>query len=189
MSRQVLHLDFISLSPDAGPDAGNQLLEAAWKLSELPQVETIGAIEADAASDSDFDLAVYFLLPDFTALEPFGTDTRYAGFLQGAVAPRLKAFAGIDVQLDSDFAATGSFASCLALIAPEETYDWEVREALQSWCGLTPETTSIVGLAVGEKQVYRGAALNFSTGPRLPARPDSARFRSTLIMGAARVPA
>lgn len=186
MSQQVLHLDFISLSPDAGPDDRKQLLEAAAQLSQLPQVQSLGAIEAAAASQSDFDLALYFLLPDFTALEPFGTDTRYAGFLQGAVAPRLKAFAGADVRLEADFAAEGAYAACLALMAPEETYDWEIRDALQAWRDAVPGVSGAVGLAVGEKLLYRGAALAFAPEPITNARPDAPKFRATLIAGAAR---
>jgi len=186
VSQQVLHLDFISLSPTAGPDDRKQLLEAAAQLAELPQVESLGAVEADGASQSDFDLALYFLLPDFTALEPFGTDTRYAGFLQLAVAPRLKAFAGADVRLEADFAVQRTYAACLALMAPEETYDWEVRDALQSWHDSVPGVSGAVGLAVGEKQIYRGAALAFAADPIAAERPDTPKFRSTLIAGAAR---
>jgi hypothetical protein len=154
-------------------------------LAELPQVQTLGAIEADPASESDFDLVVYFLLPEFTALEPFGTDSRYAGFLQRAVAPRLKAFAGADVRLEADFAADGDHAACLALMAPEETYDFEVREALQTWCDAATGSSD-VGLAVGEKQIYRGAALAFGANPIAAERPDASRFRTTLIAGTAR---
>ena len=186
MSQQVLHLDFISLSPSTGPHDRKQLFEAASQLAALPQVESLGVIEADAAAGSDFDLVFYFLLPDFMALEPFGTDMRYAGFLQGAVAPRLKAFAGADVRLEDDFAADGAGAACLALMAPEETYDWEVREALQAWRDASGGASGATGLAVGEKQMYRGAALIFGTALNPAERPDATRFRSTLIAGTAR---
>jgi hypothetical protein len=186
VSLQVLHLDFISLSPDAGTENRKQLLDAASQLSVLPQVESLGVIEAGAGSQSDFDLVFYFLLPDFSALEPFGTDRRYAGFLQGAVAPRLRAFAGADVRLESDFAADGASAVCIAVMAPEETYDWEVREALQAWHDATGASFGAVGLAVGEKQMYRGAALAFGTSLDPAERPDTDRFRSTLIAGTAR---
>lgn len=186
MSLQVLHLDFISLSPTTGTDDRKQLMDAAAQLSALPQVQSLGAIEAAAESGSDFDLVFYFLLPEFSALEPFGTDSRYAGFLQRAVAPRLKAFAGADVRLEDDFALSGTHAVCLALMAPEETYDWEVREALQGWCDSAAGSSSVVGLAVGEKQMYRGAALAFGATPIAAERPDDTRFRSTLITGTAR---
>jgi len=186
VSLQVLHLDFISLSPIAGPDGRKQLLEAAAQLSVLPQVQSLGAIEADAEPGSDFDIVFYFLLPEFSALETFGTDSRYAGFLQRAVAPRLKAFAGADVRLEDDFALSGTEAACLALMAPEETYDWEVREALQGWCDSAAGSSSVVGLAVGEKQMYRGAALAFGAARIAAERPEASRFRSTLIAGTVR---
>lgn len=185
MSLQVLHLDFISLSPTAGPDDRKQLLEAAAQLAALPQVQSLGAIEADAVAESDFDLVFYFLLPEFGALEPFGTDSRYAGFLQRAVAPRLKAFAGADVRLENDLTTTGAHAACLALLAPEETYDWEVREALRGWCDLAAGSSSVVGLAVGEKQMYRGAGLVFDAAPIVAHGPEASSFRSTLIVGEA----
>lgn len=185
MSLQVLHLDFISLSSTAGPDDREHLLEAAAELAALPRVQSLGAIEADATSGSDFDLVFYFLLPEFSALEPFGTDTRYAGFLQRSVAPRLKAFAGADVRLEDDFTGAGPHAACLALMAPEETYDWEVRDALQGWCDSTGRASGVVGLAVGEKQIYRGGALAFGEARLAAERPADARFRSTLITGTA----
>jgi hypothetical protein len=161
-------------------------MEAAAQLSALPQVQSLGAIEADAGLRSDFDLVFYFLLPEFSALEPFGTDSRYAGFLQRSVAPRLKAFAGADVRLEDDFALSGAQAACLALMAPEETYDWEVLEAMLGWCDSAPGSSSVVGLAVGEKQMYRGVALAFANTPIAAEHPDASRFRSTLIAGTVR---
>jgi hypothetical protein len=185
VSQQVIHLDFISLSPSAGPDDRSQLMNAAAVLSALPQVATLGVIESGASSESDFDLVFYFLLPNLASLEPFGTDPRYTGFLQGAVAPRLKAFAGADVRLEADFKAEGPLGACLALMAPEETYDWEVRDALRAWgdavCG-----GAAVGLAVGEKQMYRGAALAFAGALTAAEKPEATRFKATLISGAAR---
>jgi hypothetical protein len=183
VSQPVLHLDFVSLNDSTDLGDRNQLIEAAAQLAELPQVEVVGVIEANATeSDSDFELAFYFLLPEFTALEPFGTDARYVAFLQGAVAPRLKAFAGADVRLEDEFSADGDFAACLAIMAPEQTYDWEIREALQGWCGKV-DGSAAIGIAVGEKQLYRGAALVFSEVPHTAKRPDTGRFRTTLISG------
>lgn len=192
MSQQVIHLDFVSLSPAAGPEAREHLLEAASQLATLPHVLSLGAIDAGAGPEtrSDFDLVFYFLLPEFTALEPFGTDSRYTGFLQGEIAPRLKAFAGVDVSvdvsLDADLLTGGAYATCVALMAPDETYDWEVREALQAWCDTAAPATSTGGLAVGEKQLYRGAALAFAAAPLSVPRPDASRFRTTLIAGTVR---
>ncbi len=186
MSQQVLHLDFIALSQAAGPSDREHLLKAAAQLSVLPQVQSLGAIEADPGSQSDFDLVFYFLLSDFAALEPFGTDSRYASFLQGAVAPRLKAFAGADVRLEADFQAGGEYAACAALLAPDETYDWEVRDTLQAWCGTLGGGTSDVGLAVGEKQLYRGAALAFGPTPLRIDNPQTSQLKMTQIAGNAR---
>jgi len=186
VSQQVIHFDFISLNPSAGPDDRSQLLRAAAELSALPQVESLGVIEADAASESDFDLVFYFLLPDFAALEPFGTDSRYIAFLQGSVAPRLKAFAGADVRLEADFHADGNRGACLALMAPEETYDWEVRDALQAWAQGVSPSPAVVGLAVGEKQMYRGVALAFAESLTAAESPEASRFKTTLIGGVVR---
>ena len=44
-------------------------------------------------------------------------------------------------------------------MAPEETYDWEVRDALRAWGDADPGGLPVIGLAIGEKQMYRGAAL------------------------------
>ena len=186
MSQQVLHLDFIALRPETGPSDREHLLEAAAQLSTLPQVQSLGAIEADPESQSDFDLVFYFLLRDFADLEPFGTDSRYASFLQGAVAPRLKAFAGADVRLEADFQSGGGYAACAALMAPDETYDWEVRDALQGWCDALRGGSSDVGLAVGEKQLYRGAALTFGPNPLGISTRQTSQLKMTQIAGNAR---
>lgn len=183
MSGQVLHVDFISLSTDAGPEGREPLIAAAEELSTVTQVITLGVIEADAGSD--FDLAFYFLLPDLESLERFGTDTRYAAFLQREAAPRLNRFAGADVRLESDYAARGSSAACLALMAPDETFDWEIREALQAWTQASEAGTANSGLAVGERPLYRGLALVF--GETLaPAQRPAGKFTSTLVAGRAR---
>ncbi len=186
MSQQVLHLDFVSINPSVGSDAGEQLIAAASRLAELTDVLRLGAIEAVAGSRSDFDLVCYFLLSDFSSLEPFGTDARYASFLQGEVAPRLRSFAGADIRLDAELAPMGTHAACLALAAPDETYDWEVREALNGWCLSTGAASSAIGLAVGEKQLYRGAALVFADTPISVEASDLSRFHATTLFGTAR---
>ena len=184
MSQQVLHLDFVSLSPATGPDDRSQLIEAAAALSEIDHLTAIGVLEGETGSD--FDLAFYFVLSDFTALEPFGTDARYSRFLQGEVAPRLKGFAGADVRLEADFAANGSLGAVIALMAPDETYDWEVREALQAWADETAAPATVIGLAVGERQAYRGLALAFADALKDAAAPEPGRFRATTVRGGAR---
>jgi hypothetical protein len=184
VSQQVLHLDFISLNPQVGPDDRRLLQDAAAELTQLEQVIGAGVVEADAGAE--FDIVFYFLLPDFSALEPFGTDPRYSRFLQGSVAPRLRGFSGADVRLDNDFRADGAFAACLALTAPDETYDWEVRQALEDWSRDCHAPGSVIGLAVGERQRYRGAGLVFASQPIVTKLPSDNRFGSTLVTGAAR---
>lgn len=181
---QVLHLDFVSLDPGAGPDQRRRLEEAAAGLISIPGVIGAGVIQAD--SPSEFDIAFWFLLPEFTALEPFGTDPRYSRFLQGNVAPVLRGFAGADVTLGTEFESIDGPAACLALMGPDEAYDFEVRETLTAWAeGLGPDRTAI-GLAVGEKQMYRGAGLAFGGDAATAATPDAGPFRATLISGQAR---
>lgn len=184
MSQQVLHLDFVSLSPATGPQDRQQLIEAAGALAAIDGVIATGVIEGEAGSV--FDLAFFFVLNDFTALEPFGTDPRYSRFLQGEVAPRLKAFAGADVRLEEDFTASAGRGAVIAAMAPDETYDWEVREALQAWADATGGTTSAVGLAVGERQAYRGVALAFGATLQDAPAPDPQRFRANILRGEAR---
>jgi len=185
VSEQVLHLDFVSLSPTTGPDDRRLLMAAAAALSVVHGVVAIGVIEGEAGSD--FDLAFYFVLSEFAALEPFGTDPRYSRFLQGAVAPRLKGFAGADVRLEDDFAADGSLGAVIALIGPDETYDWEVRDALLAWAQETGAPRTVVGLAAGERQLYRGVALAFGDTLQAASAPDPERFRATKVGGRARM--
>ena len=183
MSDQVLHLDFINLTPETGSEERNQLEDAAAKLRAVDGVRGIGLLEGDGASD--FDLALWFTLRDFAALEPFGTHPDYTRFLQGTVAPMLRGFAGVDVKLEEDLEAGHGAAACLVLLGPDEAYDFEVREALQTWVEAVDAATAAYGVAVGERQIYRGAAVAF--GPRRAGRPEVSPFRATLIRGQARV--
>ena len=175
---QVLHIDLISITPGAeyGRDA---ILEGAAELSEMPCVMEIGAIEAEQGSD--FNLAVYFVLPSFTELEPFGTDQRYVRFLQGTVAPNLRAFGGASVRLEQPLPAMARYAACLAVEAPAEAYDWEVSEQLARWAESTSDAVTI-GLAIGERQRYRGIALAFAGQPH-SQRPAIEGFDVTFLAG------
>jgi hypothetical protein len=184
VSQQVIHADFVSLDPETGPEDRRRVIEAASRLKSLPQVVAAGVIEAGAGDP--FDMVFYFVLHGFSELEPFGTDARYVRFLQGELAPRLKAFAGADVRLDEDLAGSGEEAACLALIAPDETYDWEVRQALQDWLQENGAEAGAVGVAVGERQAYRGLALAFGGSLRQAPLPDETRYRATLLRGRAR---
>ncbi len=184
MSQQVLHLDFIGLRPETTQEQRTQLEEAAAGLLALDQVLGAGVISSEAGSD--FDIAFLFLLPDFTDLEPFGTDPRYVRFLQGNVAPVLRAFAGADVKLEEDLDIVDGPAGCLALMAPEDTYDWEVREALDAWTGALSPAACAIGIAVGERQQYRGVSIAFGGGAPTAAKPDEGPFRPALIRGTSR---
>ncbi len=183
MSEQVLHLDFIKLTPETAREQRNELEVAASQLREIDGVESVGVIEG--ASGSDFDLAFWFVLRQFTALEPFGTHPRYTQFLQGTVAPLITGFAGADVRLDDDFEALDGGAACAALMGPDEAYDFEVREALSAWSEEAGASLTAIGLAVGEKQLYRGAAIAFGAGNSV-TKPEIEPFRATLIRGTAR---
>lgn len=179
--QQVVHFDFIALADGTSPKAVEELITEAKGLTRLPGVEAAGVIRSEPASQPDFDLAFFFVLEAFTALEPFGTHEAYIRFLQGRVARILRAFAGADVVLREPFPATGPFAACLALAAPDETYDWEVWAALDQW---RDDSAAMIGLAVGERQRYRGCVLRFNETAISPSRPDDDRFTTSLIAGA-----
>ena len=175
----ALHVDFVAVS-DSAEGARDEIIEAAGTLKDMPYVLEVGAIEAD--SGSDFDLAIYFLLRSFTDLEPFGTDGRYVRFLQGTVAPNLKAFSGASVKLSTHLPEVGAYAACLALEAPEETYGWEVGERLESWAK-EQGATNVSGLAAGERQRYRGLAIAFGEELFGEAQPLVPGFDVTLVAG------
>ena len=102
--------------------------------------------------------------------------------MQGKAAPLLRGFAGADVALTAPFPDVGAFAACLALAAPDETYDWEVRDALEGWAG---DAAAAVGLAIGERQRYRGCVLRFTSDDQMPPALADRRFEPTLIAGRA----
>jgi hypothetical protein len=160
----VLHVDFVVLQESVGSDEVDDLCREAAALEDLNGVQRIGLISAGFGADSDFDLAFLFLLDGLANLEGFGTDTRYIRFLQGGLAQAMKSFGGADIQLLGSFERSGAFAGCVALAGTPQTYDWQVRDALGAW---DPEAS--VGLAVGERQRYRGVGVLFSNQP--VARP------------------
>src|SRR5262245_26979602 len=126
-----MHVDLVALSKKATREAIDALEEEAARLIALDEVVSAGVIEA--TKGSDYDLAFFFVLRDFTALEPFGTNPAYAKFLQAGVAPLLRAFGGADVRLEGDMASVETHGAFMALAAADETYDWEVRAALEQW--------------------------------------------------------
>jgi hypothetical protein len=179
----ILHVDLIALRPEVGGEAKVGLIEAAAGLTSIEGVMSVSVIEAEGEA-SDFDLALLYLLRDFAALEPFGTDARYTRFLQGEVAPLLRGFAGADVRLDAALPVTHGWVVLLGLTAPAETYDWEIRERLAAWAGVG--ASSVSGLAVGERQRYRGIALAFSDGQASRELPAGEGAEASLISGRAR---
>jgi hypothetical protein len=181
---RVLHADFIALVPNTPAASRQELVGHAAALASLPGVQAVVTIEA--ASELEFGLALLFVLDDRTALEGFGADTRYAAFLHKAVAPILETLAGVDVLVDTDFPQSAGYGACLALMAPEETYDWQVRAALTDWTNAIPGAAGgAIGLAVGERQRFRGLAVVFGDGP-LAAGAGPGGFDCTLVSGRAR---
>lgn len=185
MSQPVLHLDFIAFRPGVSSEQRVDLIATAAALQAIDGVEAIGMLEVDGEGGS-FDVAFWFRLRDFGALEPFGTDPRYVRFLQGSVAPLLRGFAGADVTLTPESETIEGDAACLALTGPEETYDFEVREALAAWAQEHEAAAATIGVAVGERQMYRGAALVFGGRTRTATAPPAGPFQATLLRGAAR---
>ena len=186
MTQPVLHLDFISLKNPADAGQRSRLAGAAAELMDLEQVTAGGVI--DCSDGSDFDLIFFFVLTDYQALEPFGTDPRYVAFLQKNVAPALKTFAGADVAIEGEVRfPQRSFAACLALTAPEETYDFEIREALQRWVEQSGAALDSIGIAVGEVRGFRGVSLIFGEEAVEVGRPAVDKFGVTYATGVARL--
>lgn len=159
-SGRVLHLDLVLLREDIGQKTRLGLYEDARALRELPGILSAGLIEA--LPGSDFDLAFFFLLDTAASLEAFGTDERYVRFLQGGVARAMRSFGGADVQVFSGEGGEGAFAACLALAASPQTYDWQVRDSLAAWAS---PLNALAGLAIGERQRYRGVGIMFANQP------------------------
>jgi hypothetical protein len=158
VSNPLLHVDLVLLREDLESEVKQALFEEAGALAGLDGVRQIAVIEGEAGSD--FDLAFVFTLESLAQLEAFGTDERYIRFLQGGLARAMRSFGGADVQLIAQSRPPGAFAACVALAATPQTYDWQVRDALQAWAPM-----SVIGLAVGERQRYRGVGVMFSDRP------------------------
>jgi len=178
-----MHIDFVALSEQATSEGLDALFAEAARLATMEEVVSAGVIEAEA--DSDFELAFLFVLRDFAAIETFGTSPMYSRFLQGYVAPVLRLLAGADVRLEGDMPPIAGRAACLALAADDETYDWEVSDALNGWRRGILTAGSVVGMAMGERQRFRGVGLAFGDEPLTPAKVGGERFTSTLVTGKA----
>jgi hypothetical protein len=179
-----MHIDFVAVSENATSEGLDALFAEAARLATLDEVVSAGVIEAGPGSD--FELAFLFVLRDFAALEPFGTSPMYSRFLQGYIAPVLRLLAGADVRLEGDMPAIAGQGACLALAADDETYDWEVSDTLNDWSRGLEAVGSVVGIAMGERQRFRGVGLAFGDAPLTPVKVSDERFTSTLVMGKAR---
>jgi hypothetical protein len=140
------------------------------------------AIEGEPGSD--FDLAFFFVLDSFTGLEAFGTDARYIRWLQGGVARSLRSFGGADIQLFEPYEGSAPFGALVALAATPQTYDWQVRDALTKW---TAGGRALSGLAVGERQRYRGLGIMLSETPVPRPTAGFEGFGLDFIAGSCRV--
>ncbi len=171
MTAPLLDVDFIALKPGVGTAQRRRLLRAAGRLSALPGVMSGGAIETLPGSDAD--VVLFFVLGNLFELESFGTDPAYAAFLQSTVGPLLAGLSGIDARVEGVMPARRANAVCLLAAAPAETYDWQVKADLTEWAAAFAPQPAAVGLAVGDRQRYRGLALAFvdGLGPPLPPAP------------------
>ena len=184
MSQTILHADFISLAKDVTREARRDLLTRAADLVTINGVIAGASVDGDAGSD--FDIALLFTVESLQALEHFGTDARYLRFLRGDAAPALRALAGADVRLESSLPPPGPYAACLAVATAEETYDWQVKDALQAWADGVAGATTAVGLASTERQRFRGLAFCAAAGPVSRPVDLPAGFAVTFVGGRAR---
>jgi hypothetical protein len=178
----VLHLDLVGLTDSAGEAEVENMIGAAAGLLAVQDVIDAGVIRD--SSRGGFDLAFLFVLRDFGALEPFGTDERYARFLQGHVVPALRQFAGADVRLAGWPPLRRKCGVCVALVADDETYDWEVAEALEAVAAAVGGSVA-VGLAAGERQRYRGVLLSFADELASLDLGWASRFQCDVVAGPA----
>ncbi len=176
----VLHVDLIRASAGNPPEAAARLLDEAAPLAAIPRMTASGAIQGSAGA-----VVLFFALEDLAALEAFGSDERYARFLRLSIGPALGRLCGADVRLESDFPDLKEHGACLALSAPDETYDWQVREALAGWQRALGSVAA-AGLAIGERQQYRGLALAFSEAPLPAETPAIAGFQLSYVAGRVR---
>jgi hypothetical protein len=178
-----LHVDLISLKPETSGSDRADLLLAAAQLRSIDGVLLTGVIEGLRVSDAD--LALFFLLDGSADIEAFGTDRRYIAFLQKDLAPSLAGLTGADIVLESDFPAFRPNGVCLAIAAPPATYDWEIRHDLAAWAASVAPESSATGLALGERQRYRGIAIAFTDNREdLPSTPS--RYGALMAAGPAR---
>src|SRR5262249_8486869 len=178
-----LRSGLLALKRATSPAQRGELVDGARSLGSLAGVFGLGAIEALPGGDAD--LVLFFAIEGLGGLEAFGTDPRYVAFLQKTVAPVLSGLSGADVLLDGAFPAIGNFGACLALTAPAATYDWQVRNDLGDWAKVVAPDASALGLAVGERQRYRGVAVAFPHELKTPLAPPPFGYGALTAAGPA----
>jgi hypothetical protein len=173
---QVLHLVLLSLKPDAGPEARARLIAGWSSLREIPGVSHLGAIPQGAGGSHT--MALYALLPDLTAIERFGTDSRHMTFLRDQFIPVLQSFAGADLFAEAPPPRDAGSALCFLLRTGAGVYDWQTRDALAALLAESGAIGLSAGVAINAKQRYQaGGLLCFADAGAAAAYAESERFQ------------
>jgi len=182
----ALHLLLVHLRPAVAAGQRDALVEGLTALQSLKGVLHIGHVEG-TESVSTHDLGLFVYLRDAAALEQFGTHPLLMKYLQQSFLPVVEDFVSMDVAVEGEPVERYGVALCFCLDFRPDTYDWQVRSALEQLAGNTYGRLlgASVGVALNQRQPFRAGGLVFAASPsdlsavRLP--PLNANAASGLV--------
>jgi len=189
----ALHLLLVHLRPAVAPGQRDALVEGLTPLRSLKGVLHIGCVEGKEGV-STHDLGLFVYLRDAAALERFGTHPLLMKYLQQFFLPVVEDFVSMDVAVEGGPAERYGAAFCFCLDFRPDTYDWQVRSALEQLAGNTDKGRLLgvsVGVALNQRQPFRAGGLVFAASPsdlsavRLPPLNADAASRLVAVAGPA----
>ena len=188
----ALHLLLVHLRPAATPGQRDALVEGLTPLRSVKGVLHIGRVEGTGGV-STHDLGLFVYLRDAAALERFGTHPLLMEYLQQSFLPVVEDFVSMDVAVEGGPVEGYGAALCFCLDFRPDTYDWQVRSALEQLAGNTYGRLlgAGVGVALNQRQPFRAGGLVFAVSAadlsdvHLPPPGADAASRFVAVAGAA----
>jgi len=160
----ALHLLLVHLRPAVAAGQRDALVEGLTALRSVKDVLHMGRVEG-AEGVSTHDLGLFVYLRDAAALERFGTHPLLMKYLQQSFLPVVEDFVSMDVAVEGGPAEQYGAALCFCLDFRPDTYDWQVRSALEQLVGNTDNGRLLgtsVGVALNQRQPFRAGGLVFA---------------------------
>lgn len=156
---RVLQVSLFRLRRGASVDG---IVGAAVGLARLPGVLGAGFVRAGAESESNHDLALFFLLSSRAALEEFGAGPEHVRFLRESVATNVTGVAVAEVVASAERVPAFGAGTVWMAALPDGTYDWQTAAELDAQRRAAAESGGFIALLGGpavERSRFGAAAV------------------------------